>query len=83
MPPERFVVRIDMLSLGLSLPGRDEVVDGRRRQAPIVEQAGANGMATGRIATVEFESIRHRVHDTALASAAVAARLKRLLGLPQ
>ena len=72
-----------MLSLRLPLPGRDEVVDGRRSQAPIVEQAGANGMATGRIAPVEFESIRHGVHDTALASAAEAARLKRLLGLRQ
>ena len=83
MPPELFVVRIDMSSLGLALPGRDEIVDGRRRQAPIVEETGANGKATGHIAAVEFESIRHGVHDTALASAAEAARLKRLLGLRQ
>jgi hypothetical protein len=34
MPPERFVVRIDMSSLGLPLPGRDEIDGRRRRQAP-------------------------------------------------
>jgi hypothetical protein len=83
MPPERFVVRIDMSSLGLPLPSRDEIVGRGRRQAPIVEQTGANGEATGRMAAVEFESIRHGVHDAALASAAEAARLKRLLGLRQ